>query len=178
MAGVAEAATGGRPLRIVHVITRLIVGGAQENTLLSCEGQHAAGHDVTLICGPETGPEGSLLQRAKASGIRVEIDEHLRRELRPVRDWRALRSLKARFRRLRPDVVHTHSSKAGILGRAAAWATGGRDGRMLVVHTIHGLAFTTSTRKFVNTGYVAAEKFAAKRCHLIACVATAMADQS
>ena len=50
-------------MKIVHVITRLIVGGAQENTLLSCEGQHDLGHDVTLITGPPLGPEGSLMER-------------------------------------------------------------------------------------------------------------------
>src|SRR4028118_1271732 len=55
-------------MRIAHVITRLIVGGAQENTLLSCEGQHDLGHEVTLITGPAIGPEGSLLQRAQAHG--------------------------------------------------------------------------------------------------------------
>ena len=59
-------------MKIVHVITRLIVGGAQENTLLSCDGQHDAGHEVTLITGPALGPEGSLLERAKSYGYRVE----------------------------------------------------------------------------------------------------------
>ena len=55
-------------MKIVHIITRLIVGGAQENTLLSCEGQHDRGHEVTLVTGPPIGPEGSLLERAPAAG--------------------------------------------------------------------------------------------------------------
>ena len=59
-------------MRIVHVITRLIIGGAQENTLWSCEGQHDLGHDVTLITGPAIGPEGSLMKRASEYGYRVE----------------------------------------------------------------------------------------------------------
>src|SRR6185369_12377139 len=58
------------PMRIVHIITRLIIGGAQENTLLSCEGQHDRGHDVTLITGPPIGPEGSLLEHAQRYGYR------------------------------------------------------------------------------------------------------------
>ncbi len=55
-------------MRIVHIITRLIVGGAQENTLVSCEGQHELGHEVTLITGPPLGPEGSLLERRRGMG--------------------------------------------------------------------------------------------------------------
>ncbi len=60
-------------MRIVHVITRLIVGGAQENTLLTCEGLHRRGHDVVLIAGPQTGPEGSLLGEACARGYEVIV---------------------------------------------------------------------------------------------------------
>jgi hypothetical protein len=61
-------------MRIVHIITRLIIGGAQENTLLSCEGQHRRGHEVTLITGPPMGPEGSLLERARESRLPRRID--------------------------------------------------------------------------------------------------------
>src|SRR5919202_1008629 len=104
-------------MRIVHVITRLIVGGAQENTLLSCEGQHDRGHEVTLITGPALGPEGSLMQRAQSYGYRVEVIDTMRRAILPIKDWRTYRMLIQRLRELQPDVVHTHSSKAGIIGR-------------------------------------------------------------
>src|SRR4051794_15601019 len=103
-------------MRIIHVITRLIVGGAQENTLLSCEGQHDLGHEVTLITGPALGPEGSLLERATRYGYRVEVIEQMRRAILPLKDFGTYRRLVRRFRELRPDVVHTHSSKAGIVG--------------------------------------------------------------
>ena len=66
-------------MKIVHIITRLIVGGAQENTLLSCEGQHDDGHEVTLITGPAIGPEGSLMDRAQSYGYRVEVIDEMRR---------------------------------------------------------------------------------------------------
>src|SRR5437588_12314848 len=103
-------------MRIVHVITRLIIGGAQENTLLSCEGQHDRGHEVTLITGPAIGPEGSLEARAQAYGYRVEILDEMRRSILPVKDFRTYHRLVQRLQELKPDVVHTHSSKAGILG--------------------------------------------------------------
>src|SRR5215469_282373 len=120
-------------MKIVHVITRLIVGGAQENTLLSCEGQHDRGHEVTLITGPAMGPEGSLLERAKAYGYRVEVLDSMRRAILPGKDYFTYRALARRFRELGPDVVHTHSSKAGIIGRWAA----AKSRVPVVIHTIH-----------------------------------------
>ena len=161
------------PMKIVHIITRLIVGGAQENTLLSCEGQHARGHDVTLVTGPAIGPEGSLMPRATGGGYRVVTVDAMRRSIGP-KDVTTYRQLVRTLRDLRPDVVHTHSSKAGILGRYAAKAAGVPK----IVHTIHGLAFTASTRKWVNYGYKIAERRAAKVTDTIVCVADAMAEQS
>src|SRR4051812_21922520 len=94
-------ARGPRPMKIVHVITRLIVGGAQENTLLSCAGQHDLGHDVTLITGPPLGPEGSLMERATAHGYTVEVVDEMRRAILPLKDRRTYKTLVARFKRLR-----------------------------------------------------------------------------
>src|SRR5437667_7434013 len=104
-------------MKIVHIITRLIVGGAQENTLLCCEGQHNRGHRVTLLTGPAIGPEGSLLERAKSYGYDVEIFDEMRRAIAPLKDWKTYRNLIERLRQISPDIVHTHSSKAGIIGR-------------------------------------------------------------
>jgi glycosyltransferase involved in cell wall biosynthesis len=161
-------------MKIVHVITRLIVGGAQENTLLSCEGQHALGHAVTLITGPALGPEGSLMERAMSGGYKVEVIGEMRRAIRPLRDWKTYRKLIRRFRQIKPDVVHTHSSKAGIIARRAAH----RAGVPAVIHTIHGLAFTASTSPMVNTVYKWLERKAAPISTRIVCVANAMRDQS
>src|SRR5438067_5693360 len=161
-------------MRIVHIITRLIIGGAQENTLLSCEGQHARGHEVTLITGPPLGPEGSLMERAMKHGYRVEVIDEMRRSILPVKDWRTYRMLIRRLREIKPDVVHTHSSKAGIIGRWAAH----RAGVPVIVHTIHGLAFTASTSAGVNAVYKWLEKRTAPITTKIVCVADAMRDQS
>ena len=158
----------------VHIITRLIVGGAQENTLLSCQGQHDRGHDVTLITGPSLGPEGSLMERATAYGYRVETLDAMRRSILPLKDWSTYRQLIRRLREIKPDVVHTHSSKAGIIGRWAAHAAK----VPVVIHTIHGLAFTASKSRLVNTAYRLAEKWTAPITTRIVCVADAMRDQS
>src|SRR5262249_39615997 len=107
-------------MKIIHVITRLIIGGAQENTLLTCEVLSSRGHEVRLIAGPTTGPEGSLVDRARARTYAYEELPDLVRRVSPLQDRRALIALRRRFQELRPDVVHTHSSKAGILGRIAA----------------------------------------------------------
>ncbi len=161
-------------MRIVHIITRLIVGGAQENTLLSCEGQHALGHDVTLLTGPSLGPEGSLMQRAAQGGYRVEQVDCMRRAILPRKDLRSYRMLIARLRALKPDVVHTHSSKAGIIGRWAAH----KAGVPVVIHTIHGLAFTASTSRMANKAYEMLERWTAPISARIVCVADAMREQS
>ena len=162
-------------MRIVHVITRLILGGAQENTLLTVDGlHHDHGDDVTLLTGPAEGPEGDLFGRAQARGLRVEVVPELVRAIRPGVDYRAYRRLRHAIRRLRPEVVHTHSSKAGIIGRAAAWA----ERVPAVVHTIHGLPFGPSESAARNRLYVVLERWAARRCHAIVGVCDAMADQA
>ncbi len=161
-------------MKIVHIITRLIVGGAQENTLLSCEGQHDRGHEVTLITGPAIGPEGSLMERAKSYGYRVDEFDEMRRSILPVKDWQTYQRLIRRLDEIKPDVVHTHSSKAGIIGRWAAHKAGVRR----IVHTIHGLAFTASKSPVVNGVYKMLERKTAPITHRIVCVADAMREQS
>ena len=161
-------------MRICHVITRMILGGAQENTLLTCEGLHARGHDVTLITGPPLGPEGELMGRAQAGGYRVVVIDSLQREIRPLGDLRAYRALKKHFRQFQPEVMHSHSSKAGILARRAAAAVGG----MKIVHTIHGLAFHPYERRRRNRLFIALERSGARRSDALISVADAMTAQA
>jgi len=181
-------------MRILHISTRLILGGSQENTVLSCEGQARLGHDVHLAFGPIYGPEGSLLERARSfraqngRGITTHVVPHLVRQVSPLADARAYRELFALVRELKPDVVHTHSSKAGVLGRAAAWAWSVAPATRppcAVVHTIHGPPFMPvegsrlqrSKVRLSNWLYTRAERMAARRCHLIVGVADAMTRQ-
>jgi glycosyltransferase involved in cell wall biosynthesis len=161
--------------RIIHVITRMILGGAQENTLLTCRGLHEhPDYDVTLVTGPAIGPEGELLGEADRLGLRVVLVPEMRRAIHPWRDWRAVRALRRIFREAQPQIVHTHSSKAGILGRYAAH----RERVPVVVHTIHGLPFHPYESGWRNALYVRLERRAARWSDRIVCVADAMTDQA
>ncbi|MEO1236121.1 MAG: glycosyltransferase family 4 protein [Planctomycetota bacterium] len=172
-------------MKILHVITRLILGGAQQNTVLSCKAQAEAGHEVHLAYGPIHGPEGSLLDEARASGATLHKIKPMVREVSPFNDWRCRAELRQLVHRLNPDIVHSHSSKAGILARLAAWSRKPgevvkgvnmpgeswhpRASRPHVVHTVHGLPFHDRQSKLIHNLYVRLEKYAAKRCdHLIA----------
>jgi len=167
-------------LKIVHIITRLILGGAQENTLITCKLLAERGHDVTLITGPALGPEGQLFDQAKGQKYAVLVVSEMRRAIRPVRDFISYYKVKGLLGRLRPDIVHTHSAKAGIVGRYAGWSLKGKWApvRPAVVHTIHGLAFHPYQSRVLNQCYIAAERAAARRTDHFISVADAMTDQA
>ncbi|MFH1614804.1 MAG: glycosyltransferase family 4 protein [Planctomycetota bacterium] len=165
-------------LKIVHIITRLILGGAQENTLITCAQLAGRGHDVTLITGPAIGPEGALFDRVQRQNYKVITIDKLRRAICPLYDYLAYVQIKKLLERLRPDIVHTHSAKAGILGRFAAYALKDKAYRPAVVHTIHGLAFGSFQGRLLNRFYIAIEKAAAKRTDAFISVADAMTRQA
>ena len=172
---------GSYRVRILHISTRLILGGSQENTVLSCEGQANLGHEVHLAFGPIYGPEGSMLQRVErfrssdGKPITTHVVPSMIRAINPWKDWKGLKELRTLIERIKPDIVHTHSSKAGIIGRGAAWSVMKTSGRPIgVVHTIHGPPFYDGQNRLVRGVYVASEQWAARRCHLIVSVADAM----
>jgi glycosyltransferase involved in cell wall biosynthesis len=144
-----------RDVRVLHVITRLIVGGAQENTLFTAEGQsRTPGLRVTLLAGIDDGPEGNLHDRARAEGVDLQLMRELVRPIAPVTDVVGLAKLVAFMRRGRYDIVHTHSSKAGILGRIAARLAG----VPIVVHTLHSLVFGEHATPAQNALYLALKR--------------------
>ena len=160
-------------MRIAHVITRMIVGGAQENTLLSCEeSMRAYGDDVLLVTGPALGPEGDLLGQGRGGEVpRAEIDS-LRRAIHPWRDTASYYALRRVLREFKPEVVHTHSAKGGFLGRLAAWSL-----RVpAIVHTVHGAPFHPYQGRGARALYRWCEWYAARRCHALVSVADAMTD--
>jgi glycosyltransferase involved in cell wall biosynthesis len=156
----------GRPIRVLHVITRFIVGGAMENTLLTVLGQmRDPRFAVTLYSGIDLGPEGNLHDAAHAQGVNLILTPHLVRPIRPLTDLRALIALTRFIRRGRYDVVHTHATKAGIIGRLAARLAG----TPVVIHTLHGLVFHDYQNRHVNRAYIALKRFCARFTdHLIA----------
>jgi len=161
-------------VRIAHIITRMIVGGAQENTLVCCQDLRRVYDDeAILVTGPALGPEGDLLARGGGRGVPVELVSTLRRAINPGWDLRAYHDLKHVLRAFRPDVVHTHSAKAGFLGRQVAWSL-----RVpVIVHTVHGAPFHPYQPAAARAFFRWCEKHAATRCHRLVSVADAMTDQ-
>ena len=159
-------------MRVTHIITRLVVGGAQENTVSSVLGlmsRHGVACD--LVAGPALGPEGSLEHRVSQQPGLLTIVPELVRNVHPWKDWIALLKLTRLLRRFQPDIVHTHSSKAGILGRLAARRAGVRR----IVHHIHGPAFGPFQGPLANAIFTAAERHAAKVTDHFLCSSQAMA---
>jgi glycosyltransferase involved in cell wall biosynthesis len=147
-----------KTIKIAHVITRLILGGAQENTLLSVIGlKEISDYSVDLITGPAIGPEGSLMDRAEKEALSViQIDE-LRRNINPFLDLLAFIKLIYLFKKNQYDVIHSHSSKAGIICRLAAAVSGCK----IIIHTIHGLPFHDYQNNFSNIFYIFLERICA-----------------
>ena len=139
------------PIRVVHIITRLILGGAQENTLYTAIGQHRDPRfDVTLLCGVDEAGEGDMFAEANRAGVTTVVLPSLVREIRPLTDVKAFLDMYRFLKGRSVTVVHTHSSKAGIIGRLAARAAG----VPIVVHTLHGLVFHEFQSRWKNRFYI------------------------
>ncbi len=119
--------------KVCHIITKLELGGAQQNTLYTVTHLDPSRYEPMLV----SGAEGILVEEARRSGVKAWFLEDLVRPVSPWRDLRAAASLVGLLRRERPAIVHTHSSKAGILGRFAAAAAG----VPVIIHSIHGWGF-------------------------------------
>ena len=167
-------------MKIVHIITRLILGGAQENTLITCKLLAERGHDVTLVTGPALGPEGQLFDQTKGQKYRTIVVDEMRRAIEPVKDFISYRKIKRLLREIQPDIVHTHSAKAGIVGRFAASAVKSQwaPNRPAIVHGIHGLPFHRYQSPWLNRFYIAIERAVGRRTDYFISVADAMTEQN
>lgn len=158
-------------MRVTHVITRLVVGGAQENTLASVFGlRERPGLEMQLVAGPQTGPEGSLKTRFDSCPGMLTLVPELVRPVHPWKDLIAFGKLTKLFQAQRPHLVHTHSGKAGILGRLAA----AKARVPIIVHHIHGPSFGPFQGALANFVFRSAERHAAKVTTHFICSANAM----
>jgi len=160
-------------MKIAHIITRMIVGGAQENTLFNCQDLvRIFNDDVLLITGPALGPEGDLLEQGRGADVPQVILPELRRAIHPLRDIRSYRAIKRVLSEFQPEVVHTHSAKGGVLGRMAAASLK----VPAIVHTVHGAPFHPYQHWASRSVFRLCEKFAAGKCSRLVSVADAMTD--
>jgi glycosyltransferase involved in cell wall biosynthesis len=143
---------------VLHIITRLIVGGAQENTLYTAMLLDQKTYTVEVLSGPQTGSEGSLIEEGRTKGVKITILPALVRQVNPWMDLKALWQMVGYLRKNRYGIVHTHSSKAGILGRIAARLAG----IPVIIHTVHGWSFHDHMPKPTKFTYIWLERFCAK----------------
>jgi glycosyltransferase involved in cell wall biosynthesis len=131
-------------MRIVNVITRLNIGGASSPVISLAAGLRKRGHESILVTGVPEPSEGSMEGEAQAAGAPLIRIPELRRNINPARDLKAFIKLIQVFQNFRPDVVATHMSKAGALGRLAAKLTG----VPVIAHTYHGQGFEVFTQRW------------------------------
>ncbi|MBN1575391.1 MAG: glycosyltransferase family 4 protein [Chitinispirillaceae bacterium] len=143
-----------KPLRICHVITRLDKGGSAENTLLTVLGNLAHGHRVEVVCGVSDLPPSENEERARRHGAVITRLNSLVRELSPLNDCMAVLQLYFYLRKHPCDVLHTHTSKAGIVARIAGVLAGVR----CIIHTPHGHIFYGYFSPLVTRIFVAVER--------------------
>ena len=142
-------------IKILHVITHLPIGGAQDNTLYTVELLDKEKYDISLCCNLD----GELVERAKKiEDVKLFDIPFLCREVSPYRDIRAFLSLYKLFKEEDFTIIHTHSSKAGLLARLAAVL----NKTPIVIHTIHGFAFNDFMNMFKKNFFIYVEKLLAK----------------
>ncbi len=148
-------------MKLVYIITRAdAVGGASIHVRDLAQSLRDLGHDVTVL----TGGEGAVTDQLRRAGVRFRALQHLGRAIHPARDFRALMELAAELRDLRPDLVSTHTAKAGWLGRLACSRLG-----IPAVYTPHGWSIGDRISPRHGTLYAVAERMAAGWGRAIIC---------
>ena len=154
--------------RVLQVITKLALGGAQETVLALCAGLDPDRFEVIVMCGPETDDEGDLWSEFHSTGAAIEAVPSLGRSVRVLGDAKSLASVTQVMRRISPDIVHTHTSKAGAIGRVAARLAHVR----AVVHTVHGWSFDHRGGTFARP-MIEAERALSRLCDRLVVVTPA-----
>lgn len=161
-------------IKVAHVITRLSLGGAQENTLLTVLGLLRRGYAADLVVGTNDVGEGPLPLPPGAPAPRVISVPQMGRRVSPARDAAALRTLARVLREGGYHVVHTHMTKAGVLGRLAARMAG----TPVVVHTLHGPAFHAHQPPYVRRAVIGLKRMLGRRTDHVVTVSQRLADDA
>lgn len=165
--------TDQRPIRIMRIIARLNVGGPAIHVTLLTDRLRPPAFESTLVCGRIGDDEGDMAYLAEERGIQPIYVPELGRALSPLRDVVTLVKLWRLMRRLRPDVVHTHTAKAGFVGRIAAWLA-----RVPVrVHTFHGHVFHGYFSPAKTRVFLALERLSARLSDRLITISPALKDE-
>ncbi len=162
-----------RPIAILFVITRLAVGGAPQSVLTAIRELKTRGYRIVLATGYPGIEEGSMIEEARKLGVDIRFVPTLQRALHPIRDWRAFWVLWQMIRAEKFDIVHTHLSKAGILGRLAAWLA-----RVpVIMHTYHGDVLEGYFPPLKSRLFLEVERLMGRVTHRFVCVSKALKDR-
>ena len=146
-------------ISVLHIITKMAVGGAQMNTLISCRDITAMGYPSYVLTGPEISPEGNFTDLSEKYNIPVLTAQHLVRKLSPFYDFLAFFEIRNIIKKHNFSIVHTHGSKAKFLGRLAAASV---NPRPKIVQTVHGWSFFDSMPAITKGFYSLLERFGYK----------------
>jgi len=164
-----------QPVKVLRVIARLNVGGPALHVAYLTAGLAERGYDTTLVAGTLTRGEESMAAVAEQRGVKVEVVEDLHRDIAPWRDARAIIRLARLIRRERPTILHTHTAKAGAVGRIAALLAGGAR-PPIVVHTFHGHVLRGYFNPFVTLGFRTLERWLATMTTALVAVSPEVRD--
>jgi len=159
--------------RVLHIITRMDVGGSSDDTLILVTRMPRPEFDSALLSGPTSDPVPGLAESLARAAVPWVHVPRLQRPVSVPRDLMALRDLQRRIRALRPDIVHTHSSKAGFVGRLAARMAG----VPRIFYTPHGHVFHSYYGPPITRMFITLERFAARFTERIVVLTDAEAEQ-
>ncbi len=161
-----------KDLKILELITLFSVGGATETVVSLASGLKELGCNVEIATGPNIASEGSMYEEAAQLGLTVHTLQNLRREINLIKDFSFIFELVVFIKKGGYDIVHTHSSKAGVVGRIAARLAGVK----VIVHTVHGLPFHRYQKPLTKYFFILVEKITSHFCDALVAVSSKIID--
>ncbi|MBA3665106.1 MAG: glycosyltransferase, partial [Bacteroidetes bacterium] len=158
--------------KILRIINRFNLGGITYNVSYLTK-YLPPDYETLLIGGPEEEGEESSLFIPQSLGLKPRIIPQLRRSINPMNDYKAYREIKKIIREFKPDIVHTHASKAGAIGRLAAWHCG----VPVIIHTFHGHVFNNYFSDYKTKIFKSIERFLAKKSTAIIAISNIQKQQ-